>query len=107
MIRSLSKTSKSLLLAIACVLCLAPAAARAQVEVVVGPPPEVLATLAPVYYQGQPAYWWGGHWYFRDAYGWHFRHDEPAYLRDYRAHHEFRRVDYGHREFHGGRGWRR
>jgi hypothetical protein len=79
-------------------------AAFAQVEVVVGPPPAFIATSEPVFYEGRPAYWWGGRWYFRDGGAWRFYHDEPAHLREYRGHHEPGRQFYG--RAHGG-GFRR
>ncbi|HXX69311.1 MAG TPA: hypothetical protein VEK07_19155 [Polyangiaceae bacterium] len=66
-------------------------------EVVVPPPPEVIATVEPVYYEGHPAYWYGGHWYWRDPHGWHWYGVEPAYLRDHRAHAPPPRYHYEHR----------
>jgi hypothetical protein len=100
----LSSISKGFFAALALALCVNGSPARAQ-EVVVGPPPDVLATLTPVYYNGAPSYWWGGRWYFRDGYGWHFHHDEPAYLRDWRGHHEFHRAYYGRGGLGGRGGW--
>ncbi len=50
------------------------------------PPAAVIATVEPVYYEGHAAYWYGGHWSWRDPHGWHTYHEEPAYLRDHRAH---------------------
>lgn len=49
------------------------------------PPPEVIATLSPVYFEGHAAYWYHDHWHYRDARGgWGYYHDEPAFLRDRR-----------------------
>jgi hypothetical protein len=76
----------------------APRDAAAQ-EVIVPPPPEVIATVQPVYYEGHPAYWYGGHWYWRDPHGWHSYANEPAYLRDHRMHGPPARYHY---EGHGG-----
>jgi hypothetical protein len=51
------------------------------------PPPEYIATTEPVYYEGHPAYWYGGHWFWRDEHGgWgHYDH-EPPFLADRRGH---------------------
>jgi hypothetical protein len=87
----------------ACLFAAVPA--FAQVEIVVGPPADFIATAEPVYFEGRPAYWWGGRWYFRDGPGWHYYHDEPAYLRGWRGQHPYPgRVYYG--RAHGG-GYRR
>ena len=69
--------------------------ARAQVEIVVGPPADILATTAPVYFEGRPAYWWGGRWYYRDGPGWRFYGAEPGYLHEWRGRHEVYRHHYG------------
>jgi hypothetical protein len=51
------------------------------------PPPTYVATTDPVYYNGQPTYWYQDHWYWRDAYGrWNYYRDEPPTLRDHRMH---------------------
>jgi len=63
-----------------------PRVAGAQEVVIAPPPPEVVATVEPVYYEGHAAYWYGGHWYWRDPHGWHWYGSEPAFLRDRRAH---------------------
>ena len=53
----------------------------------VPPPPEVVGTLDPVYYEGHAAYWYNNHWYWRDAHGgWNHYDNEPAFLADRRAH---------------------
>jgi hypothetical protein len=64
------------------------------------PPPEYIATTEPVYYEGHAAYWYGGHWAWRDEHGgWnHYDHEPPA-LADRRAHFAPVRRSYGH----GGR----
>lgn len=62
------------------------AAAQPAPDVIAPPPPEVIATVEPVYYEGHAAYWYGGHWYWRDPHGWHWYATEPAFLRDHRAH---------------------
>ena len=77
--------------------------ADAQVVVEVGPPDEFIATATPVYFEGRPAYWWGGRWYYRDGRRWGAYRDEPGFLRDYRAHREPARAYYGR----GGGGFRR
>jgi hypothetical protein len=53
----------------------------------VPPPPEVIATTEPVYYEGHAAYWYGNQWSWRDAHGaWnHYDHEPPA-LAERRAH---------------------
>lgn len=51
------------------------------------PPPEVIATTDPVYYEGHAAYWYGGHWLWRDGHGaWNHYDREPAFLADRRMH---------------------
>lgn len=44
------------------------------------PPPSFVATTAPVYFEGRPAYWYNGRWYFRSAGGWAYYRSEPDYL---------------------------
>jgi len=46
------------------------------------PPSEYVATTEPVYYEGHAAYWYGGHWNWRDEHGaWnHYDHEPPALL---------------------------
>lgn len=62
------------------------------------PPPEVIATLTPVYHEGHAAYWYHGFWHYRDARGgWAYYHTEPTYFRDYRGSHAFERHHYGRR----------
>jgi hypothetical protein len=39
-----------------------------------------IATAAPVYYEGRPAYWYGNRWYYRDGGRWSYYSNEPAYL---------------------------
>jgi hypothetical protein len=74
------------------------------------PPPEVIATLTPTYFEGHAAYWYHDHWHYRDARGaWGFYHDEPAFLRDRRVARPVDRHYYttGHSvPFHGGGGRR-
>jgi hypothetical protein len=70
-------------------------------DVIAPPPPEVIATVEPVYYEGHPAYWYGGHWYWRDPHGWHWYANEPAFLRDHRAHEPPRRYHYDGRGYEG------
>jgi hypothetical protein len=78
--------------------CLGSAPARAGVVVVeVFPPAAYIATAAPVYFEGRPAYWYGNRWYYRDGGAWRYYHDEPRFLHDYRYHHEFARHFYEHR----------
>jgi hypothetical protein len=61
--------------------------AAAQIEVQLSPPDSFIATTEPVYYGGHPAYYYNGHWYYRDAQNrWNYYHDEPAELRDHRMH---------------------
>ena len=70
------------------------------------PPPEVIATITPVYFEGHAAYWWHDRWHYRDARGGWFRyHAEPAFLRDRRFSHPADRHYYttGHSSYHGRR----
>jgi hypothetical protein len=51
------------------------------------PPAEYVATAEPVYYEGHAAYWYGGHWFWRDEHGgWGHYDREPPFLADRRAH---------------------
>jgi len=64
----------------------------------VPPPPEVIATMEPAYYEGHAAYWYHDHWYWRDEHGaWNHYDNEPAFLRDHRAHFPPVRRSWGHR----------
>jgi hypothetical protein len=103
MMRILVTMLKGVLCVGAIFLCLLAAPAQAQI-VVIAPPAAFLATATPVYFEGRAAYWYGGLWYYRDGGNWGYYHDEPAHLRDYRAHHEPVRQFYG--RAHGG-GYRR
>jgi hypothetical protein len=46
------------------------------------PPADYIATTAPVYYEGRPAYHYHDHWYYRDRArgGWASYHREPREL---------------------------
>src|ERR1700722_14191777 len=101
---ALWKTVKGGLCAVALSVTLWAGSARAQVEVVVEPPADFIATSTPVYFEGRPAYWYGNRWYYRDGARWGYYHDEPGYLHDWRGHHEFAPHYYG--RGHGG-GYRR
>jgi len=62
------------------------------------PPPEVIATVAPVYYEGHAAYWYNNHWSWRDEHGaWNHYDNEPAFLADHRAHFAPGRRSWEHR----------
>jgi hypothetical protein len=51
------------------------------------PPSEFIATTEPAYYEGHAAYWYNGHWFWRDEHGaWSHYEQEPRYLADRRAH---------------------
>ncbi len=83
MTNSILKTMKGLLLAAGLAACAMTGSARAQVYV--GPPPEYIATVAPVYFEGRAAYWYGNRWYYRDGGAWRWYDNEPGYLRDWRV----------------------
>ena len=85
-------------------MSLAPMAAQAQVEIVVGPPAAWVATAAPVYYEGRPRYWYGNRWYYREGAAWRYYNEEPVYLREY--HHPYRHYYERHYVERGGGGWR-
>src|SRR5580658_6674669 len=90
--RALAAALSMGVLAAACVLA-APAAAQ-----YVPPPPEVVATLVPVYHEGHATYWYNGYWHYRDPHGaWAYYHEEPAFLRDWRGHHQAEWHHYGRR----------
>jgi hypothetical protein len=59
---------------------------RALAQEDVPPPPEYIATVEPIYYEGHPAYWYNNRWYYRDGARWGYYHDEPGFLRDRRFH---------------------
>jgi hypothetical protein len=94
---------KGALCAAAITMCLRSAPARAQVEVGVEPPPEFIATTAPVYFEGRAAYWYGDRWYYRDGGAWRFYHNEPGFLHDWRGHHDYARHYYGRGHWGGYR----
>jgi hypothetical protein len=72
------------------------APARAGIDIrVIFPPAAFIATARPVYFEGHPAYWYGGYWHYRDGREWRTYREEPRYLREYRDHHEFERRHYG------------
>ena len=49
------------------------------------PPPEVIATVTPAYFEGHVAYWYGRHWHYHDARGeWAHYETEPRELREHR-----------------------
>jgi hypothetical protein len=60
------------------------------------PPPAVIASYSPVYYNGFAHYYYGGRWYYRDHGGaWRWYDHEPEYLVGYRGrwesyHHHWR-----------------
>ena len=66
-------------------------------SVVVEPSDEYIATVAPVYYEGRPVYYYNNYWYYRDHGRWRYYRTEPGYLRDHRAH-------WGDRGGYGGYG---
>lgn len=74
-------------------LCVAPA--QAQVTVVVGPPPDFVATTDPVYYDGHADYWYNDQWYYYDGGAWQVYATEPGYLMDWRGHNAFGHHYYG------------
>jgi hypothetical protein len=54
-------------------------------EVAVYPSDAYIATAAPVYYEGRPAYYYGNRWYYRDGGRWGYYRNEPAYLQSRRG----------------------
>ena len=46
---------------------------------------QALASTAPVYYQGRPAWYYNEHWYFRSGGGWSYYRGEPGYLYNQRV----------------------
>ncbi len=87
----------------ACLACAAPAVAGIRVKIVIFPPPEFVATVEPVYYEGHAVYWYHDHWYYRHGRGWRLYEQEPVYLREHRTRHETVRHYYGRREHDYGR----
>jgi hypothetical protein len=89
--------------AFACFLLVTAAAATGcgeEVEVAgpgVYPSDAYIATAAPVYYEGRPAYYYGNRWYYRDGGRWGYYRNEPAYLQSRRGY------GYGYRAGVGGR----
>jgi hypothetical protein len=105
----MNRFSLAMLRALLCtggiVACLSSSVGTAQ-EVVVYPPDEFVATTAPVYFEGRPAYWWRGRWYYRDHASWGYYHDEPRYLHDWRGGHREGPARQFYGRDHGG-GYRR
>jgi hypothetical protein len=76
-------------------ICLAGTPAAAQYVV---PPAEVIASLVPVYHEGHATYYYHGYWHYKDPHGaWAYYHEEPAFLHDWRGHHEVVYAHYGRR----------
>ncbi|HXB55152.1 MAG TPA: hypothetical protein VN461_10240 [Vicinamibacteria bacterium] len=80
--------------------CMWAAPARAGIDIQIFPPAAFIATAAPVYFQGHAAYWYGGHWHYREGREWRTYSEEPRYLHEYRAHHEPERHYYGRESEH-------
>lgn len=78
-------------------ICLAAPSVMAQDADDDVPPPEVVATLVPVYHEGHAAYWWHNRWHYRYARGWAYYRTEPRFLYEHRFrgapvyHHYYRR----------------
>ncbi len=49
------------------------------------PPPDYVATAAPVYFEGHAAYWYHDHWYYRAGGRWESYRHEPRVLAEHRA----------------------
>jgi hypothetical protein len=60
-------------------------AAEVVAEPTYYPPPGFIATTAPVYYEGRPAYFYNDRWYFRSGGGWGYYRSEPHYLYNQRT----------------------
>jgi hypothetical protein len=96
--RSKGTLSRSLAIALSAgavaVICLVGSPVKAQDA---PPPPEVIATLTPVYHEGHAAYWYNGYWHYRDHGNWAYYHTEPAFFHDWRGHHPNEWHHYGRR----------
>jgi len=74
-----------------------PTAAAQDVVYDSGPPPEVVATIVPVYHGGYAHYYYGGRWYYRNGGRWGYYRSEPRVLYEHRYahpvyyHHYYRR----------------
>ncbi len=102
MTRAILRTLKTLLPVCAVVACIATAIPVAAQEIEADLPPEVVATMTPVYFEGHAAYWYGNRWHYRDGGHWRRYREEPVFLRDSRVRRE------PARRFYEGRGrWRR
>ncbi len=62
--------------------------------IVIEPSDEYIATVAPVYYEGRPVYYYNNYWYYRDHGRWRYYRTEPGFLRE-------RRVGWGYRGEYG------
>jgi hypothetical protein len=49
------------------------------------PPADFVATTEPVYFEGRPAYWYRGRWFYRDGARWGSYPREPPALAQHRA----------------------
>ena len=59
----------------------APEASAQYASARFGPPPAAyVASYRPVYYNGMPHYWYGGHWFYRQGGAWRWYEHEPAGL---------------------------
>ena len=79
-----------------------PAAAQLVVNVQIGPPPppEYIATTAPIYYDGHPCYYYQGYWRYRDPRGqWRYYREEPRVLYQRRYREPPRHVYYENRRY--------
>jgi hypothetical protein len=80
-----------------------PAAGQVGFSVQIGPPPpEFIATTAPVYFEGHPTYWFNGYWHYRDPRGqWLFYRQEPPVLASRRVQRPPQRVFYENQRAYG------
>jgi hypothetical protein len=106
MTRTLTTALKSVFCAAAIAACLASPNAQAQVEIIF-PPAAYIATAAPVYFEGRPAYWWGGRWYYREGRDWRYYHEEPVFLRERREHERWEPARHYYGRAHWGGYWHR
>jgi hypothetical protein len=77
--------ASAILLVVALPVCTVAGVAAAQDMAPPAPPATYVATVAPVYYGGQPMYWYLNHWYWRAPNGaWSYYRQEPAFLHEHR-----------------------
>lgn len=54
--------------------------AQFGMQIGIGVPSPVVATMTPIYYGGRANYWYGGRWMYRNGNAWNYYNNVPPYL---------------------------